>query len=134
MVSGIVWRTVAVDEKMINFPVVYEQLIALSEDLEILQVAKASMLDFWNQVTRKMDLYLSVNNGREFRQIEVWEVEAIAQRTEWANMLKWEKSNFQEMLLQLGWGKPELAADRRGRPDSGSEYIHAVKPGQQPIC
>lgn len=133
-ISGIVWRQVMVNSKIISFPVVHEQLIALSNDLEILQAAKVSVLDFWNQVTIGMDLYLSVSNGRDFRQIERQEVEAIAQRTEWTNMLKWEKSSFLEMLLQLGWGKPESAAYRRDWPHSGSEYIHAVKPGKQPIC
>ncbi|NET24918.1 MULTISPECIES: hypothetical protein [unclassified Okeania] len=134
LVSGIVWRQVTVNDKIISFPVVHEQLIALLSDLEILQAAKVSVLNFWSQVTTGMDLYLSVGSGRDFRKIEIQEVEAIAQRTEWANMLKWEKSNFLEMLLQLGWGKPELAAYRRGWPNSGSEYIHAVKPGKQPIC
>ncbi|NES77303.1 MULTISPECIES: hypothetical protein [unclassified Okeania] len=134
LVSGIVWRQVTVNDKIISFPVVHEQLIALLSDLEILQAAKVSVLNFWSQVTVGMDLYLSVGSGRDFRKIEIQEVEAIAQRTEWANMLKWEKSNFLEMLLQLGWGKPELAAYRRGWPNSGSEYIHAVKPGKQPIC
>ncbi|NEQ75111.1 MULTISPECIES: hypothetical protein [Okeania] len=134
LVSGIVWRQVTVNDKIISFPVVHEQLIALLSDLEILQAAKVSVLNFWSQVTMGMDLYLSVGSGRDFRKIEIQEVEAIAQRTEWANMLKWEKSNFLEMLLQLGWGKPELAAYRSGWPNSGSEYIHAVKPGKQPIC
>lgn len=134
LVSGIVWRQVTVNDKRISFPVVHEQLIALLSDLEILQAAKVSVLNFWSQVTMGMDLYLSLGSGRDFRKIEIQDIEAIAQRTEWANMLKWEKSNFLEMLLQLGWGKPELAAYRRGWPNSGSEYIHAVKPGKQPIC
>jgi len=51
-----------------------------------------------------------------------------------ANIFKWEKSNFLEMLLQLGWGKLEEAAYRRGWPVSGSEYVHAVKPGKLPNC
>ncbi len=134
LVSGIVWRQVTVDGKTICFPVVHEQLIALSSDLETLQAAKSSLLDFWNQVTVGMDLYLSVNNGRDYQSLASQEVDAITQRTEWANILKWEKSNFLEILLQLGWGKPEEAAYRRGWPASGSEYIHAVKPGKQPIC
>jgi len=134
LVSGIVWRQVTVNKKTISFPVVHEQLIALSNDLEILQAAKASVLNFWNEVTINMDLYLSVNHGGEFCPIEMQEIEAIAQRTEWANMLKWEKSHFLEMLLQLGWGRPESASYRTDWPNSGSEYIHAVKPGKKPIC
>ena len=30
--------------------------------------------------------------------------------------------------------QPQEAAYRRGWPDSGSEYIHAVNPGNRPIC
>lgn len=44
-----------------------------------------------------------------------------------------ENSSFLEMILQLGWGKPEEAYYKRGRPGSGSEYIHAVNPGNRPI-
>jgi hypothetical protein len=33
----------------------------------------------------------------------------------------------------LGWGKPEVARYRRGFPESGSEFVHAVYPGQQPL-
>ena len=134
LVSGVVSRQVTVGGKTISFPVVHEHLIALSSDLEILQTAKASLLNFWHQVTVGMDLYLSINNGRDYQKLKTKEIEAIAERTEWANILKWEKSNFLEILLQLGWGKPEEAAYRRGWPTSGSEYIHAVKPGKQPIC
>ena len=81
-----------------------------------------------------MDLYLSVNSGKDYRRIATEDVGAIVQRTEWASLWKWEKLDFLEILLQLGWGKPEEAYYKRGWPMSGSEYIHAVKPGQQPIC
>ncbi|MEZ2252539.1 MAG: hypothetical protein ACBR21_29940, partial [Microcoleus sp.] len=77
---------------------------------------------------------LSINSGKDFRSIEPMDVEAIVQRTEWVNLWKWEKLDFLEILLQLGWGKPEEAYYKRGWPTSGSEYIHAVKPGQKPIC
>lgn len=134
LVSGIVWRVVTVNKKTLRFPAIDDQLIALSGDLEILKKARDSVLDFWARAAVGMDLYLSVNNGKDYRQIVVSELEAIASRTEWANIFKWEKSNFLEMLLQLGWGKPEEAAYRRGWPVSGSEYVHAVKPGKLPIC
>ncbi|GAC1489851.1 MAG: hypothetical protein NVS2B14_01510 [Chamaesiphon sp.] len=81
-----------------------------------------------------MDLYLSFNNGKEYLQIVPDEVEAIAQRTEWATLAKWEKADFLEIVLQLGWGKPEDASYKRGWPMSGSEYVHAVNPGHRPIC
>jgi hypothetical protein len=52
---------------------------------------------------------------------------------QWSGLWKWENSNFLEIILQLGWGKPEEACYKRGFPASGSEFIHAVNPGKQPI-
>ena len=133
-VSGIVWREIAVKGNTLRYPAVDDELIALPIDLITLKAAKISMLEFWQQVTAGMDLYLSINSGKDFRSIEPVDVEAIAQRTEWASLSNWEKLDFLEILLQLGWGKPEEACYKRGWPTSGSEYIHAVKPGQRPIC
>jgi hypothetical protein len=133
-VSGIVWREMVVKGNSLRYPVVNDELIALPVDLMTLKAAKISMLEFWRQVTVGMDLYLSINTGKDFRQIEPVDVEAIAQRTEWVSLSNWEKLDFLEILLQLGWGKPEEAYYKRGWPTSGSEYIHAVKPGQKPIC
>ncbi|VXD25061.1 conserved hypothetical protein [Planktothrix serta PCC 8927] len=133
-VSGIIGREITVQGKTLYFPIVDEQLIALPRDFEQLKAAKIQLLEFWDDVTAGMDLYLSLNSGKDYRQICVEEVDAIVQRTEWACIWKWEKASFLEMLLQLGWGQPGEAGDRRGWPQSGSENIHAVKPGQRPIC
>ncbi|MFB2972127.1 hypothetical protein ACE1CD_24470 [Aerosakkonema sp. BLCC-F183] len=133
-VSGIVWRQVTVNGKTLQMPEVDAQLIALKSDIETLKVAKPSILAFWYEVTAGMDLYLSVNNGKDFRSISPADVGRISQRTEWAGLCNFEKSDFLEIILQLGWGKPEEAVYKRGWPTSGSEYIHAVKPGNRPIC
>ncbi len=133
-VSGIVWRHLTVKDHTLSYPQVHDQLIALLSDVEILKAAKAEVLSFWDEVTAGMDLYLSVNNEKEHRIIEVNDVDAIAQRTQWANLWKVENSDFLEIILQLGWGNPEEAAYKRGWPMSGSEYIHAVNPGKRPIC
>jgi len=133
-VSGIVWRQMTLNGHTLRYPAVEDQLVALAIDLRILKEAKISILEFWEQVTVGMDLHLSVNSGKDYRQIKSEEVGAIVQRTEWAAIWKWEKLDFLEILLQLGWGKPEEAYYKRGGPLSGSEYIHAVKPGQRPIC
>jgi hypothetical protein len=132
-VSGILWKDLTVKGKTLHYPEVDAQLIALNSDLEILKSAKKSMLEFWDQITAEMDLYLSVSNGKLHEKINTLDVERIAQRTEWASFLKWENSNFLELILQMGWGKPEEAAYKRGRPHSGSEFIHAVNPGNFPI-
>jgi hypothetical protein len=133
-VSGLVWRQMTLKGKTLGYPAIDDNLIAIAADIEILKAAKTSMLKFWQEVTVEMDLYLSVNNGKDYQPIGPADVGRIAERTEWASLYKWEKSNFLEMLLQLGWGQPEEAAYRRGWPTSGSEYIHAVKPGNKPIC
>lgn len=133
-VSGIVWREISLKGKSLRSPEVHPQLIALPSDLETLKAAKASILAFWYEVSAGMDLYLIVNNGKDYRAIAPADVGRISYRTEWASLCKWEKSDFLEIVLQLGWGKPEEAADKRGWPSSGSEFIHAVNPGNRPIC
>lgn len=132
-VSGIVWKELTLKGKTLHYPEVDTQLIALNSDLEILKAAKNSMLEFWDTITADMELYLSVSNGKLHEKINIIDVTRIAQRTEWANFLKWENANFLELILQMGWGKPEEAAYKRGRPHSGSEFIHAVNPGNYPI-
>ncbi|MCC5643836.1 hypothetical protein LC607_12940 [Nostoc sp. CHAB 5824] len=132
-VSGIIWREVTVKGKNLNYPEVDSELIALTSDLEILKTAKNSIVEFWYEVSMGMDLYLSFNNNKQYQQIVTSDIERIVQRTEWASLCKWENSSFLEMILQLGWGKPEEACYKRGRPRSGSEYIHAVNPGNRPI-
>lgn len=133
-VSGIVWRFVSLKGMTLRYPAVDEQLVALASDLEIIKAAKLSILDFWRCVTLDMDLYLSINTGKDYRQIKTDDVEAIAYRTEWANLVQYGNANFLEIILQLGWGKPEEASYKRGLPTSGSEYIHAVNIGKHPIC
>jgi hypothetical protein len=132
-VSGIIWRQLTLKGQTLRYPVVDEQLMALKSDLEILKAAKDSMVAFWGNVTLGMDLYLSITTGKEFRQIMPDDVGAIAYRTEWANLFQHGNSTFLEVILQLGWGKPEEASYKQGWPTSGSEYIHAVNPGKHPI-
>jgi hypothetical protein len=132
-VSGIVWREVNVKDRSLHYPEVDAELIALESDLDILKTTKNSILEFWTEVTSEMDLYLSFNNSKQHQLVTTSDVDRIAQRTEWASLWKWENPNFLEMILQLGWGKPEEASYKRGRPKSGSEFIHAVNPGNHPI-
>ncbi|MBD2457752.1 hypothetical protein H6G80_27245 [Nostoc sp. FACHB-87] len=132
-VSGIVWREMTVKGKTLRYPEVDTELVGLTSDIAILQSAKDAILNFWYEVTSDMDLYLSFNNSKQYQQITTDDVQRIAHRTEWASLWKWENPNFLEMILQLGWGNPEEARYKRGRPHSGSEYIHAVNPGNLPI-
>lgn len=133
-VSGIVWRQLTVKGFTISYPEIDPHLIALSRDIEVLKEFKMAIVAFWDQVTAGMDIYLSCNNGKDYQQIDAADVDRIIHRTQWATLWKSENSNFLEIILQLGWGQPQEAAYRRGWPDSGSEYIHAVNPGNRPIC
>lgn len=133
-VSGIIWQEVIVKQKKLRYPEVDPQLAALNSDLLVLYAAKNSILEFWDTVTDGMDLYLSFNHGKQFQTITQGDVQHIIERSEWAGLCVYENSQFLEMILQLGWGKPEEACYKRGFPASGSEYIHAVNPGNKPIC
>ncbi|BAZ07027.1 hypothetical protein [Calothrix sp. NIES-3974] len=133
-VSGIIWKEVIVKGKCLRYPEVDPQLAALNSDLLILYAAKNSIVEFWRSVTTDMDLYLSFHHGKQFQQIQPEDVERIFMRSEWAGLCVYANTQFLELILQLGWGKPEEACYQRGFPASGSEYIHAVNPGKQPIC
>lgn len=132
-VSGILWRQMVLKGQTLCYPQVDDRLLALPKDIETLKAAKSSIVSFWQAVTADMDLYLSVNSGKDYQPIVLEEALAIADRTEWANLWKWEKAQFLEVVLQLGWGQPHEAAYRRGSLASGSEYLHAVNSGRQPI-
>ena len=133
-VSGIVWQTQVLKGRQLRFPKVDDQLIALPTDLQLLQAAKDPLYRFWQEVTEGMDLYLSLNSGKMHQQIAPIHVDRILQRSEWASLSQQGSGSNLEIILQLGWGKPEEAAYRRGFPESGSEYVHAVNPGNQPIA
>lgn len=132
-VSGIVWQTVTVKGKLLHYPKVHDQLIALPQDVVTLRSTKALLLDFWQQVTQGMDLYLSLNGGKCHQPIISTDVQRIMQRSEWASLCQQGSEQSLELILQLGWGNPDEAAYRQGWPDSGSEYVHAVHPGRQPL-
>jgi hypothetical protein len=132
-ISGIVWQTLTIRGKTLRYPKVDDQLIGLPKDLLLLQTAKDAVIAFWQDVTADMDLYLSLNGGKLHRQIEIADFDRIVQRTEWASLCKLGNDRSLEVILQLGWGEPEQATYRQGWPESGSEYIHAVNPGNRPI-
>lgn len=132
-VSGIVWREIELNGETLHYPQVHENLIALDRDLDTLRQAKPEILDFWERTTAAMDLYLSVNQGKDYEPIASSDICALVLRTDWANLWKWQNASFLEVVLQLGWGQPHEAAYRRGSLSSGSEYVHGVPHGRCPI-
>jgi hypothetical protein len=133
-VSGIVWQTVTWNSRSLRYPVVDPNLIAIPDDFEVLRRAKAEVLVFWERAIPALELYLGVNRGKDFQAMDPGEVWAIAQRTDWAKLTLWQRPDFVELLLQLGWGDPSEAEHWRAWPDAGNEAIHAVQPGCRPVC
>ncbi len=132
-VSGIVWQCLSLKGRVFCFPKIDDQLVSLNTDLKILRSAQPTIVNFWHTVTQDMELYLSLQGGKCHRAVTVADVDRLIQRSEWASLANHGKDQGLEVILQLGWGRPEVAVYRRGFPESGSEYIHAVYPGQQPL-
>jgi hypothetical protein len=132
-VSGLVWQCLSLKGQVFSFPTIDDQLISLNSDLRILRAAQSAIVNFWQTVTQDMELYLSLQGGKCHQAVTVADVDRLIQRSEWANLSHHGKEQSLEIILQLGWGRPELAIYRRGFPESGSEYIHAVYAGRQPL-
>ncbi|HBQ99528.1 MULTISPECIES: hypothetical protein [unclassified Roseofilum] len=130
-VSGIIWQEILIHQQTLHYPTIHDQLIALPQDLDILQQAKSNILNFWHQVTVAMDIFIA--DGRRYQKITHQDIEPISQRTQWALIYKWENPSYLEIVLQLGWGQPTEASYQRSLPHSGSRSIHAVYPGTHPI-
>ncbi len=63
-VSGIIWRNCYFNEQNICFPEIYNQLIPIEEDKQVLMQAKDSVINFWQEVTAGMKFWLANAPGR----------------------------------------------------------------------
>ncbi len=63
-VSGIIWRNCQFKEQSICFPEIYNQLIPLEEDKQVLIQAKDSVINFWQEVTAGMNFWLANTPGQ----------------------------------------------------------------------
>ena len=63
-VSGIIWRNCTFREQTFSYPEIYNQLIPIDEDKEILVQAKESVINFWQEVTEGMNFWLASAPGR----------------------------------------------------------------------
>jgi hypothetical protein len=133
-VSGIVWQTVTIGHRTLNFPHIDPQLASLNQDLRVLWAAKTDVLIFWQQVTATLAHFLSVSHGNRFTPLTDRDrLYALIARSEWATIAHHGTGDRLEVILQLGWGKPDAARYYRDSPTSGSEFIHAVVPGREPL-
>jgi hypothetical protein len=91
-------------------------------------------LIFWQQVTTTLALFLSVAQGNRFTPLpDRASINPLIARSEWATIAHHGTGDRLEVILQLGWGKPDAARYQRDSPASGSEFIHAVFPGREPL-
>ena len=153
-VSGIIWRNCTFKQKTVSYPEVYNQLIPLDEDKEILIQAKESVIDFWQEVTEGMNFWLASVPGRNHNLNSVnlspdSEIEAqkrgdgetiAAQKTnyhqkinrEYVNKLirqaEWAEIDaaLKEIYLGLCWGDPLEYRYQWAKPKSGCDRIIAA--------
>ena len=117
-VSGIVWRSVTFQDQSLSFPEVYNQLIAIDGDKEILMSAKSKVLDFWYQVTEGMKYYLSSDRNSP---ITPSLLKQFSEEAQWAEL----DAGKEEVYLGLCWGNPKEYIYQWAKPESGFHRIIA---------
>ncbi len=117
-ISGVVARNVTFQDQSVSFPEVYNQLIAIDGDKEILMRAKTKVLNFWNEVTDGMKYYLASDrntpiNSTVFAQL--------CEEAQWAEL----DAGKEEVYLGLCWGIPKEYIYQWAKPESGFHRIIA---------
>ena len=119
-VSGIVWRTCRFSGREIDLPEVHNHLVAIEGDKQILQAAKAAVIEFWHETTAGMKFWLSRNS---LQLLSLEELQIRIDRAEWAIL----DAAREELYLGLCWGKPEDCSCDWARPESGCDRVIAAK-------
>jgi len=117
-VSGVVWRKITFKNQSFSFPEVYNQLIPIEGDKEILMNAKTSVLDFWSTVTQGMKFYLSDDRTSPLGKNTL---ESLYCKGEWAEL----DAGIDEIYLGLCWGNPKEYIYKWAYPHSGFDRIIA---------
>jgi hypothetical protein len=99
-----------------------------------------------------MDLYQSIQRGRDYQKIQSSDVVRLISQMDWATIRistypvpiqsdgmefsridsSRKKPDVVQIVLQLGWGQPREAIYSSCR-EAGSEFIYALAPGYAPI-
>ena len=117
-VSGVVGRSVTFQDKSLTFPEVYNQLIAIDGDKEILMRAKDKVLNFWHEVTVGMQYYLASDRNTPIK-AEVFK--QLCEEAQWAEL----DVGKEEVYLGLCWGNPKEYIYQWAKPESGFHRIIA---------
>ena len=150
-VSGIIWRSCTFREQTFSYPEVYNQLIPIEEDKEILVQAKKSVINFWQEVTEGMNFWLANAPGRSnnvssaklvseenrdrvstslprsakthhHQKIDRQYVNKLIRQAEWAEI----DAALNEIYLGLCWGDPLEYRYQWAKPKSGCDRIIAA--------
>jgi hypothetical protein len=117
-VSGVIGRSVTFQDKSLTFPEVYNQLIAIEGDKEILMRAKDKVLNFWNEVTTGMKYYLASERNSP---ITPSLYQQLCTEAQWAEL----DVGKDEVYLGLCWGNPKEYIYQWAKPESGFHRIIA---------
>ena len=130
-VSGVIWRECSFHNQTICYPEIYNQLIPIDGDKEILIKAKKSLIDFWRKTTTNMKFWLAnassrgtpttQNNASYHQQISPEYMEKLINQTEWAEIV----AARSEIYLGLCWGDPSEYRYQWAKPKSGCDRIIA---------
>lgn len=139
-VSGIIWRNCHFKEQTIRVPEIYNQLIPLEEDKQILIQAKDSIINFWQEVTAGMKFWLANAPGRgKGENLEAGEdredggentyhlkispeyVDKLIRQAEWVEV----DAARTEIYLGLCWGDPLDYRYQWAKPKSGCDRVIA---------
>ena len=139
-VSGIIWRNCHFKEQTICVPEIYNQLIPLEEDKQILIQAKDSIINFWQAVTAGMKFWLANAPGRgKGENLEAGEdrrdgeentyhlkispeyVDKLIRQAEWVEV----DAARTEIYLGLCWGDPLEYRYQWAKPKSGCDRVIA---------
>ncbi|GAB4529808.1 MAG: hypothetical protein Tsb0014_12000 [Pleurocapsa sp.] len=128
-VSGIIWRNCTFQDRTVRCPEIHNQLIPVPGDKEILIQAKASLLDFWQEVTEGMNFWLVNAPGRHkpncdrHEKITADYLHKLIQQTEWVEI----DAARTEVYLGLCWGDPQEYRYQWAKPKSGCDRIIAAR-------
>ena len=117
-ISGVVGRNVIFQDKSLTFPEVYNQLIAVEGDKEILMRAKQKVLNFWHEVTDGMKYYLANDRNSP---IDANLFKELCEEAQWAEL----DAGKEEVYLGLCWGHPKEYIYQWAKPESGFHRIIA---------
>ncbi len=132
-ISGIVWETVTLWGRSMRYPTIHEQLASLDSDLILLSQMKSPITVFWQQAVSGLDLFLGLQGSKVFERATLDDVARIYYRSQWVKLYHQSQDETLEIILELGWGKPEESFNHQGFPASGSDRIHAVLQGKHPL-